>query len=341
MSRVNEYKDSTVDGAIQKGLADMGLSLDKVEVTVIKNGGLFSKACVSIAEKEVEEVIAEAVIAEEVEEEVIAEAPVVAEAPVKEASKKPAKKKEQRILTEEELAIVAEVAEKSSVFISTIMAHVNPTATVTHKIVDGEICIDIEGEEAGKVIGYRGETLEALQYLTLVCCNRQEQSFVRYNIDANGYRRKRRETLTSLAHKLARKAAKSGQVVELEPMSPLERRIIHTALMEDTFVKTESAGEGKLRHVKIVPNRQGGGNNRGRDRYDRNKNNNRRGNRPAYNNDQPREYVNKYDEIDPIYVPKEFVEEVVEENTSFGTTSDFRKKGAGKTRSFGAKAKRF
>ncbi len=340
MSRVCEYKDSTVDGAINKGLADMGLTREQVEVTVLKTGGFLTKACVSIKEIEIE--VAPATAVEEVA--VVAEevAPVATEEVVAEA--KPAVRKKSKKadapLTEDQLAIVADVAEKSNAFITTLMSHINPTATVEYKVADDKICIDIHGEEAGKIIGYRGETLDALQYLTLVCCNKQEQSFVRYNIDVNGYRKKRAETLTSLARKLARNSAKTGKVVELEPMSALERRIIHTALMDDTFVKTESVGEGKFRHINIVPNRQ----NKGNDRFDRNNrnnrnnHNNRRGDRPY--NSEPREYVNKYDEADPIYTPKPVVEEVVEP-TTFGTTSDFRKKGAGKTRSFGAKNRRF
>ncbi|MFI3228804.1 MAG: RNA-binding cell elongation regulator Jag/EloR [Bacillota bacterium] len=342
---INKYTDSTIESAIQKGLKDLGLTLEEVDVTVLKAGGIFSKPCVQLTKKEV--VVAETpVIAEEAE--VVSE--VVEEAVVEEvvAEEKPAYKKsaprhEKRELTDAEKQHVAEVAENSRSFVDILMGYINPGASVTYNIIDDEICIDIEGEGAGKIIGYRGETLEALQYVTLVCCNKQEQSYIRYNMDANGYRKKRKETLTALARRLARKAAQTSSSIELEPMSPLERRIIHTALAEDTFVKTESAGEGKFRHVVIVPNRKNNNRDRRNGGYNNRDRGDRRNNRRDYSSNSdsaPREYVNKYDQPDPVYVPKPEVEEVPAEVT-FGTTSDFRKKGAGKTRSFGAKNKRF
>ncbi len=347
---INKYSDSTIELAIQKGLKDLGLTLEEVDVTVLKAGGIFSKPCVQLTKKEVviveEPEVIEEVPAVAAQEEVVAEAEAVA-APEKKAAKKNTRH-EKRELTAEEKQHISDVAENSRSFVDVLLGYINSDLTVSYNIVDDEICIDIEGEGAGKIIGYRGETLEALQYVTLVCCNKKEQSYIRYNMDANGYRKKRKETLTALARRLARKAAQTSTSIELEPMSPLERRIIHTALAEDTFVKTESAGEGKMRHVVIVPNRKNARNSRdgGRNNYrsggrgDGRRDSRGRRDSGSRSDSAPREYENKYDQPDPIYVPKPEVEEVPSELT-FGTTSDFRKKGAGKTRSFGAKNKRF
>ncbi|MCM1298895.1 MAG: KH domain-containing protein, partial [[Eubacterium] siraeum] len=90
------------------------------------------------------------------------------------------------------------------------------------------VILDIEGEDLGVVIGRRGETLDALQYLTILAGNRGEENYCRLSIDCCGYRDKRKETLEALAVKTARKVLKQGRRVALEPMNPYERRMIHS-----------------------------------------------------------------------------------------------------------------
>ena len=97
---------------------------------------------------------------------------------------------------------------------------------------DGNIVLDITGDKLGVVIGRRGETLDSLQYLTILASNRTEESYCRISIDCNGYRDKRRETLESLAKRTSAKVIKQGRKIALEPMNPYERRIIHSCVAE-------------------------------------------------------------------------------------------------------------
>ena len=118
---------------------------------------------------------------------------------------------------------------------------------------ENEINIDLEGEDLGILIGRRGETLDALQYLVNLAVNRGQEVIKKINIDVEGYRKRREETLQKLAFKLANKSVQRGRSVVLEPMSSQERRIIHTALQSRNDVYTFSEGEEPNRKIIIAP----------------------------------------------------------------------------------------
>jgi len=111
--------------------------------------------------------------------------------------------------------------------------------------------LNFTGDDLGILIGRRGETLDALQYLTNLVVARKATGKVRVILDVEGYRQRREDTLVKLAQRLADKAKKTGQSVVLEPMSPHERRIIHTALQNDLRIRTHSEGEEPYRKVVI------------------------------------------------------------------------------------------
>ncbi|MCL1790337.1 MAG: protein jag [Peptococcaceae bacterium] len=115
--------------------------------------------------------------------------------------------------------------------------------------------VNISGEELGMLIGRRGDTLEAIQYLTNLAISKMMNERKRVIVDIEGYRKRREETLSRLANKLADKARKTGSRVVLEPMSPQERRMIHVALQEDATVSTYSEGQEPNRRVVISPKR--------------------------------------------------------------------------------------
>ncbi|MBR2715816.1 MAG: protein jag [Ruminococcus sp.] len=125
------------------------------------------------------------------------------------------------------------------------------------------IIIDITGEDVGSVIGRRGETLDALQYLTCLVANHVENSYCRVTINTGDYREKREKTLEILGRKLAIKAAKTGRKASLEPMNPYERRIIHTAVQKVNGAISWSEGENINRHVVIGPDQKSKGNFKG------------------------------------------------------------------------------
>lgn len=147
----------------------------------------------------------------------------------------------------------------------------------------------LSGDDLGFIIGHRGETLDALQYLASLVANHVEGAYFRLTLDVGNYREKRKETLEALGRKMAYRAVKSGRNSSLEPMNPYERRIIHTAVQTVEGAKSWSEGEDMGRHVVIGPeggerfqrrdNRRGQNNNR-RGSYDRD----RRGPRPPRGN---------------------------------------------------------
>lgn len=112
--------------------------------------------------------------------------------------------------------------------------------------------IDITGEDMGILIGRRGETLSALQYLTSLAVNRHTEEYYRIVLDTENYKKRREETLKKLAKKLAGNAVRYRRNVTLEAMSPYERRVIHSVLQNDPMVSTYSTGEEPNRKVVIV-----------------------------------------------------------------------------------------
>jgi len=124
---------------------------------------------------------------------------------------------------------------------------------VRDEMVDGALAFDIEGEDAGLLIGRRGETLQALQFLVHMITNRQLGRKAYVVIDVEGYRERRSEILRTLARRTAGRVASEGDATALEPMSPAERRIVHMALADHPRVRTESDGDGARRRVVIFP----------------------------------------------------------------------------------------
>lgn len=123
--------------------------------------------------------------------------------------------------------------------------------TITPIKRHGNVVLDISGEKLGVVIGKRGETLDSLQYLTILASNRSEESFCRLSLDCNGYRDKRNEALEALAKKTSAKVIKQGRKIALEPMNPYERRIIHSCVAEIEGVSSRSTGTEPYRKVVI------------------------------------------------------------------------------------------
>ncbi|MFW6030822.1 MAG: RNA-binding cell elongation regulator Jag/EloR [Halanaerobiales bacterium] len=114
-----------------------------------------------------------------------------------------------------------------------------------------QVMYNIKSTELGIIIGHRGETLDALQYLSSLAVNKHTESYYRVLIDAEGYREKRKKTLERLAKRLADKAISTGRKVMLEPMPPHERRIIHMSLRPDKRINTYSEGREPFRKVMI------------------------------------------------------------------------------------------
>ena len=190
--------------------------------------------------------------------------------------------------------------------------------------------INLEGEDVGFVIGRRGETLDALQYLAGLVANHVDNQYFRITINTGNYREKREVTLEKLGKKLAYKVVKTGKSVNLEPMNPYERRIIHTAVQKVTGAISFSEGEVLNRHVVIAPdpknpvkpkrnygNRRHGQNNKGSYGNSRNSGGYKR--TPYKQNFERKPYQNKYN--------KPSDDEMVTTSSTFSQRSPIEKAG--------------
>ncbi|MCI8442093.1 MAG: KH domain-containing protein [Provencibacterium sp.] len=177
-----------------------------------------------------------------------------AERPQEEASirsKEQAPAREKNFTPQEQLSEKAKTAIQYVTDILQAMG-VRDAAVRAHETPDS-IDLFLEGNGLGVIIGRRGETLDAVQYLTSLVANRVDGDYVRISIDSGDYRQKRAETLERLAQKLARNAVKSGRSTRLEPMNPYERRIIHAAVSKVEGATSSSIGEEPNRRVVISP----------------------------------------------------------------------------------------
>jgi spoIIIJ-associated protein len=116
-----------------------------------------------------------------------------------------------------------------------------------------EIRIEIEGPDAGRIIGKKGNVLDAVQYLTARVVVRPGAPRRHIMVDAEGYRARHEDQLSQMARRLAQRVATEGKVITFDPMSPRERRIVHMALRDIKGVRTESMGEEPQRRVQIIP----------------------------------------------------------------------------------------
>ena len=140
-------------------------------------------------------------------------------------------------------------------FLKELLEKMHIEAEIEIKEEENKLDINISGENMGILIGRRGETLMALQYLTSLTVNRKSEDYISVTIDTENYKKKREETLIRLAQKTADKVVKYRRNFTLEPMNPYERRIIHASLQGNDKVNTYSTGEEPNRRVVIVYNR--------------------------------------------------------------------------------------
>ena len=281
----------TLDDAITEALIQLGVTSDRLEYEVIEKGsagflGIGMKQAVIEAwkkeekEPEIEVYIKEDLSFKKIEEELEETERKEKEKPVhkkkdnrekkqpakekKEAPKKeePAKEEEKPeeaveetpVKEKQELAKVEEQTIKAvEQFISDTLKAMDMEVEITSSIdEDGALCIDMKGDHMGILIGKRGQTLDALQYLANRVANKHQDGYVRVKLDTENYRARREETLKHLAKNIAHKVKRNRRPVVLEPMNPYERRIIHSALQSDPYETTHSEGEDPYRKVVVT-----------------------------------------------------------------------------------------
>ncbi|AVP55848.1 protein jag [Clostridium tetani] len=150
------------------------------------------------------------------------------------------------------VTVKRDCAYEAKSFLKDILDNMGIKAEIRIKEEENTLKIHMNGPDMGILIGYRGETLDALQYLISLTINKDHNDdYKRVILDTENYRKKREETIKRLAIKIANKAIKTGRVVKLEPMNPYERRIIHSVLQNSPDVETYSEGEEPYRRVVV------------------------------------------------------------------------------------------
>ena len=242
---------NTEEEAIELALVDLKLSKEDVIIEVLEESnkgflGIGKKLAKVRVSKKNDSKIKEA--AKEIKEEIKAE--VKTDAKVKEISKEKKEKVVSKELNVQEIG--TEVETPALDFLKDMIDKMGIDVEVSaRENKDGEIHIDLNGKDSACVIGKRGQTLDAIQYLTRVVVNRDEENYTKIVVDAGEYRAKREATLAKLAKRLADKVIRTGKPVKLEPMSPYERKIIHSALQNHKKVTTRSEGKEPYRRVVI------------------------------------------------------------------------------------------
>lgn len=237
-----EATGKSVEIAIQNGLLECGMKRDEVTVKVVDEGGLFKKAKVILTwgeEAKVEEVAEETV--ETVATEVETQEEVKTEEVVEEVQEK-----KKRIVDS------TRIQEKGKEFLLGLAKILDENATCEVSVNENEVSFSLKGEKLGKLIGYHGENLQALQILLSGIKTRGEGA-LRLFLDVDGYKASRNQSIVELANRTADQSVKIERNIHLDPMNAYERRIIHTTLQEREDVTTESTGEGEKRHVVVKP----------------------------------------------------------------------------------------
>ncbi len=236
-----EATGKSVEIAIQNGLLECGMKRDEVNIKVLDQGGLFKTARVQLSwGEEVAEVPAEEkteVVAEEQIE--TAEVPAETAVEVKEEKKK-------------KIVDSTRIQERGKEFLLGLAHLLDENATCEVSVNDNEVTFSLAGEKLGKLIGFHGDNLQALQLL-LSGLKQKGEGAIRLFLDIDGYKANRNQAIVDLALKTAEHAIKIERNIHLDPMNAYERRIIHTTLQDRPDVTTESTGEGEKRHVVVKP----------------------------------------------------------------------------------------
>lgn len=225
-----QFSGKNVEDALQTALKELQVTKDKITYKIIEEG---SKGILGLIGSK------PAIIQVDVIQEEVAE--------VKENLQDSSEE-----MPTETVTVSRNHKEEAVQFLNGVFEKMDIEAEMNASLEDNILKVDISGPKMGLVIGYRGETLDSLQYLTSLVVNKnREDEYIRVILDTEGYRRKREETLERLAEKTAYKVKKYRRSMKLEPMNPYERRIIHSKLQQIDGITTRSVGEEPFRRVVI------------------------------------------------------------------------------------------
>jgi spoIIIJ-associated protein len=224
----------SIEEARKNAAAQLGADVDEIMYEVLENAtsgffGIITKPCKIAAWIEGDE-------------EEIVEAPK----PVETKKEEKPKKKERAIAQDK-----TEGEKLAKEFLSTTLSQMGIEAELEFTQTEDALEIVVSGENMGRVIGKRGETLDALQYLTSLVVNKDKEEYIRINLDSENYRAKRTVALEKLADKVADKVIRNKRNLTLEPMNAFERRVIHSRLQGNEKLTTYSIGEEPSRRIVV------------------------------------------------------------------------------------------
>ncbi len=137
-----------------------------------------------------------------------------------------------------------------------IISLISADTTISAERKTDEIILNITGNNTGILIGHKGKTLEAIEYIVNKAVNKASEKKVRVIVDSENYRKRKDESLKTLAFQMAEKAKKTNRTATIDPISPRDRRIVHLALKGDHRISTKSEGEGLFKRIFIIPNKE-------------------------------------------------------------------------------------
>ena len=257
MTKFAEFTGKTEAAAIEAGLTALGLDRDEVSVEIVeraKAGFLGIGATLAKVRLSYEGPDDEEEIPAPAETTPAAPEKTVYTPPVEEAVEKPHKEAPKPVLEPEATQPVDdEISQAIVTFLDGLLKHMEMDCTVTVGLSErGAYEVKLEGEALGRVIGRRGDTLDAIQQLTGYAINRGRRERVRVHLDAEGYRARREDALAAMARRTAERAIRMRRSITLEPMNAYERHVVHTALQDYPHITTYSVGAEPNRRTVIA-----------------------------------------------------------------------------------------
>lgn len=268
MPRTIEASGRSIDEAIFKGLKELEISIDEVEIDIIQHEskgilGIGAKpAIVKLIEREPEDISLPEYLRPEYQERERRERrdrrePRQDNRDRRGRSRRDRDNRPRYQAKEPPEGFTEEAAEgnQAADFVKGLLERMHVDGTVLANVGEDGVRLYIDKSTMGMLIGHRGETLDAMQYLTSLAVNRnrKQDGYTRISIDTEGYREKREETLARLAKRIANQVKATGRPRTLEPMNPYERRVLHATLQNNPYVATRSEGEEPNRRVVIFP----------------------------------------------------------------------------------------
>ena len=272
----SEKWGSDIEEAVSLALKDLKLSRDEVEVTVLEQP---SRGFFGMGKKLAKVRVEKKKVVEEVPAPEVKPEPERKQEPVKKEENKGKKKTEKKqekkpqnkkstenknkknkeknktvniALDDVDIESLQDVEEHEALtFLKEITEKMGLNLNFKAKTGKDLVYLEMSGSDSRTVIGKRGQTLDAIQYLTSLVVNKDSEKYIKVVVDAENYRAKRQKTLEQLANRLAAKVIKTKKHVKLEPMNPYERKVIHATLQKNPEITTRSEGEEPYRRVVI------------------------------------------------------------------------------------------